>query len=90
MARFTMDPAEIQHLKDTDQQLVTVASQNGWRVRLALVNGQVIMGSLSGTSNGNNAGRHGLWACYGDVTIIDGHGNANLIDRLNIIRVEIP
>ena len=90
MARFTSDSAEIQHLKDIDQQLVTVASQNGGRVQITLVNGQVIVGDLSGTSIGNNAGRRGRWAYYGDVTIIDDNGHVNIIDRLDIIKVETP
>jgi len=90
MARFTANSVEIQHLKDTEQEIATVASQNGWRVKVVLVNGEMVVGSLSGTNNGNNAGRDGLWMYCGDVTIVDDTGNANTIDRLEIIKVDIP
>jgi len=90
MARFVADSTGIQHLKDTDQQLIAVASQNGWRVKVILINGQAVVGCLSGSSNGSNAGRGGLWMYCGDVTIVDDNGNANVIDRLDIIRIENP
>jgi hypothetical protein len=89
MARFTTNPVEIQHLQDINQQLTTVASQNGGRVKVVLVNGLVIAGCFNGiTNDGSIGGRGGVRMYYGDATIVDDKSNPKIIDKLDIIRVE--
>jgi hypothetical protein len=90
MARFTMDPAEIQRLQDVEQEVIKIAGQNGGRLKLVLARGVTITGRLSGFGGGNNGGRGGFWCYCGEVTIVDDNGNANTIDKLMIDRVESP
>src|SRR2546427_11324519 len=63
MARFTANSVEIQHLKDTEQELATVASQNDWRVKGFFCNGQKGVWFFLRTKKGRKKGRVGLW-CY--------------------------
>lgn len=90
MARFTANQAEITHLVSIAKDLINVASQHGWKVRLVLQDGSSVEGRLTSQNGGNNGGHGGFWAYSGDVTVTDDNGDQHTVDLLDVDRVEAP
>ncbi|MDH3599128.1 MAG: hypothetical protein OEU26_05750 [Candidatus Tectomicrobia bacterium] len=90
MSRLTSGPQEIEYLKNTQQRLRDVASQNQWRVKIITHNGVEIEGHFCETSDGSRVDGSGNFSYHGSVTIINRNGNAHTIDRLDINSIESP
>ena len=90
MAKFTQDPNEIMHIQHINGALWSTAVRNKGQVKVVLNDGSSIVGRIAGQASGNNAGKGGFWAYYGEVTIEDANGKQHAIDCLDVDYVTKP